>query len=417
MTFLDHAQEISPDLVRLRRTLHADPELGLHLPHTQAAVLEALEGLPLEITTGAGLSSVVAVLRGGRRDPATDVPTVLLRGDMDGLPVTEETGLEYAASTGTMHACGHDLHTAGLVGAARLLCEAAPDLPGDVVFMFQPGEEGPGGAEPMLAEGLLSVSGNTIDAAFAIHVFSSSDAGLFATRPGTVMAGSNLLDITVRGRGGHGSMPETGVDPVPVLAEIVLALQSYVTRRFSVFDPVVLTVGILKAGTAANVIPDTAELTASIRTLSQASWDQLDRDLPVLADGIATAHGCTATTDFRLNYPVSINDPDMTHASMSILRDVFGEERVAEMPQPVMGSEDFSYVLAEVPGTFISLGARPPHLAAEDAQSNHSAKVEFDDAVLADEAAALAELASRTLARIAGTTQQADESGTPADPA
>lgn len=404
MGFTERAATIQEDLVALRRRLHHHPELGLHLPRTQAAVLEALEGLPLEVSVGKGLSSVVAVLRGRANDDAVG-PTVLLRGDMDGLPVTEETGLDFAAQTGTMHACGHDLHTAGLVGAARLLCEVVDTLPGTVVFMFQPGEEDPGGALPMIEEGLLEAAGTAVDAAFAVHVWGLGAKGVFASRPGTMLAGSNLLTITVRGRGGHGSAPYTAVDPVPVAAEIVMALQSYVTRRVNVFDPVVITVGKIEAGEASNVIPDTADLVASVRTLSSDSWDQLAADLPRLADGIATAHGCTAETEFQLNYPVTVNDQEMHARAAEVLSSVFGTERVERLPDPLMGSEDFSYVLQQVPGAFIMLGARPEHVPAGEAPSNHSSKVVFDDAVLGDQAAALAELAWQTLERhCAGTS-------------
>ncbi len=398
MGFIERGAAIAPELIDLRRRLHADPELGLHLPRTQAAVLEALQGLGLEITTGESLSSVVAVLRGrGPGSDADDPPTVLLRGDMDGLPVTEETGLDYAATTGTMHACGHDLHTSGLVGAARLLAERVDDLPGNVVFMFQPAEESPGGAKPMIDEGLLQAAGSTIDAAFAIHVWALADAGAFATRPGTVLAGSNILTVTVNGEGGHGSSPHTGVDPIPVAAELVLALQSYVTRRVSVFDPVVITVGKIQAGSRANIIPDTAELVASVRTLSQDSLEQLATDLPRLIDGITAAHGCSAETDFAVNYPATINDAAMTEHTRSVLAATFGEDRISELPDPVMGSEDFSYVLQQVPGAFVMLGARPADVPEEDSPSNHSSKVRFDDGVLGDQAAALAELAWQTL--------------------
>lgn len=318
---------------------------------------------------------------------------MLLRGDMDGLPVVEDTGLEYASANGNMHACGHDLHTAGLVGAARLLSDHRSELHGNVIFMFQPGEEGPGGAEPMIKEGLLEVTGEKPSAAYAVHVWSQAAAGQFVTRPGTIMAGSNQLFITVNGKGGHGSAPHTTIDPVPVVAEIVMALQAYTTRKVNLFDPVVITVTQLAAGIAVNVIPNTAKLGASVRTLSNESWDQLAKDLPQLAGGIASAYGCTVEVDFKAQYPVSINDTATAEAAMAELGQLFGEERVVTMPNPMMGSEDFSLVMEEVPGTFIMLGARPDDVG-EDGPSNHSSKVRFDDVVLGDEAAALAQLAA-----------------------
>ncbi|WP_369374528.1 M20 family metallopeptidase [Promicromonospora sp. Populi] len=398
MGFVDDAALIHDDLVALRRRIHQHPELGLHLPLTQAAVLEALDGLPLEITTGKGLSSVVAVLRGDLPVPAGQVRTVLLRGDMDGLPIVEDSGEPFASTTGTMHACGHDLHVAGLVGAARLLSARKAELAGNVVFMFQPAEEGPGGALPMIEEGLLDAAGTPVDAAFGIHVSGLEDKGLFHTKPGTSMAGANVLRVTIHGKGGHGSSPWKSVDPIPVAAEIVGAFQSYVTRRHSVFDPIVITVGQLHAGTAFNIIPSTAEIAASVRTLSRESFEQVSVELPALVHNIAAAHGCTADADFQQLYPVTVNDPEMWDHAKDVLAGLYGADRVAERPDPIMGSEDFSYVLERVPGCFIHLGARPDDVAEEGAPSNHSAKVRFDDSVLGEQAAALAELAVSTLA-------------------
>lgn len=390
--FAVEAATIHSELIALRRQLHREPELGLDLPRTQAAVLHALDGLPLEITTGKGLSSVVAVLRGTAPLPeGAERPTVLLRGDMDGLPIREKTGLEYASATGRMHACGHDLHTAGLVGAAQLLSRRVHELAGDVIFMFQPGEEGPGGAEPMIAEGVLSVTGRRPDAAYGVHVLSSVEAGRWFTKPGALMAGGLLLRITVTGRGGHGSMPYASIDPVPVAAEIVLALQSYQTRRTKAFDPVVITVGRIEAGTAPNVIPDTATMEGSVRVLSEESIAQLSNDLPRLVDGISSAHGCIAETELVLELPVTVNDEDETAFVLDELAALHGE-RVTMMPEPRMGSEDFSYVLNEVPGTFMYLGAHPAPLPAVP-PTNHSPMAVFDDGVLAEQAATLAHLA------------------------
>ena len=392
MTLITEAAALAPGLVDLRRELHRTPEVGLQLPKTQALVLDALAGLPLEITTGKELTSVVGVLRGGQPGP-----TVLLRGDMDALPVVEATGLEYASTNGNMHACGHDLHTAGLVGAAQLLSAHRDELHGDVLFMFQPGEEGLCGAGWMIKEGLLQATGKLPIAAYAVHVWSQAAKGLFMTRPGTIMAGSNQLHITVHGKGGHGSAPHTTADPVPVVAELVLGLQTYATRRINVFDPVVITVTQLAAGVAINVIPNTATLGATVRTLSDATWDQLAAELPPLAEGIASAHGCKVEVDFTRQYPVTVNDPASTADAIAELGQLLGTERVLPLVDPLMGSEDFSLVLQQVPGTFIMLGARPDEVG-DDGPSNHSSEVRFDDAVLGDQAAALAQLALAKLA-------------------
>lgn len=397
--FVREAKELHPGLIALRRQLHREPELGLDLPKTQAAVLEQLEGLPLDITTGESLSSVVAVLRGRASTVTEDRPTILLRGDMDALPIREETGFEFASVNGNMHACGHDLHTAGLVGAAKLLSAHADAIAGDVIFMFQPGEEGPGGAEPMIAEGVLDITGRRPDAAYGIHVLASQEAGQWSTRSGSLLAGCFDITVTVHGRGGHGSTPYAAIDPVPVAAEIVLALQSYATRRVNPFDPVVITVGEIKAGSAPNVIPDSAVMRLSARVLSQESIDQLHRDIPNLIEHISAAHGCTAETDMSLGMPATVNDPVEAGFALDELMTLFGTERVTVMPNPRLGSEDFSYVLREIPGAFLYLGAHPVPMGEHPA-TNHSPRALHDDSVLADQAAALAQLAFNRIASL-----------------
>jgi hippurate hydrolase len=274
MTLRDDARALSGDLIGLRREIHADPEVGLRLPRTRGRVLDALAGLPLEIRTGDALDSVTAVLRGGAPGPA-----VLLRGDMDALPVVEKTGLPYASSNGAMHACGHDLHIAGLVGAARLLCARREELAGDVVFMFQPGEEGYDGAGLMIGEGVLEAAGARPVAAYAVHVSTEHASGMFHSRPGTLMAASATFDATVNGAGGHGARPHEAKDPVPVAAELISGLQTMVTRRFDVFDPVVVTVGRLRAGEAVNVIPDHASLGATVRAFSAEAMRKAEREI------------------------------------------------------------------------------------------------------------------------------------------
>src|SRR5689334_12225213 len=267
--------DLQDDLVRLRRDLHREPELGLELPRTQEKVLAALDGLPLEIGLGRSLSSVTAVLRGSSAGPA-----VLLRADMDALPLTERSGVDYASRVDErMHACGHDLHTAMLVGAARLLAEA--EFAGSVVFMFQPGEEGFAGARHMINEGVLDAAGERPVAAYALHVSGNKlPCGLFSTRPGPMLAAADQITVTVHGRGGHASQPHGAADPIPAACEMVIALQTMVTRRFDVFDPVVITVGSFHAGTTDNVIPDQARFLATARSYSQASRAALAELVP-----------------------------------------------------------------------------------------------------------------------------------------
>ena len=391
----DDAAAIGGNITDLRHSIHAEPEIGLDLPKTQQKVLEALDGLPLEITPGRGLTSVTAVLRGARPGK-----TVLLRGDMDALPVTERTGVPYASrQPGAMHACGHDMHTAMLAGAARLLSARQADLAGNVIFMFQPGEEGSGGAKIMIDEGVLDAAGERPVAAYALHVGSSVlPLGLVASRAGTAMAAADTLYVTVRGRGGHGSQPHLAADPIPVACEIVTALQAMVTRRFDVFDPVVVTVGSFHAGTADNVIPDDAAFVATVRTFSPRTRDLVKDAAVHLVRQIAAAHGLGADAAFVDGYPVTVNDQAEFGFAERAVRGLLGDEKFLAAPFPLTGSEDFSYVLEQVPGAFLMLGACPPGIDPATAAYNHSAEAMFDDAALADGTALYAELALRRLA-------------------
>lgn len=386
------------ELIELRRDLHRHPEIGLDLPRTQQRVLAALEGLPLDVRTGAGLSSVTAVLRGGRPGPV-----VLLRGDMDALPVTELTGVPFASTVpGAMHACGHDLHTAGLVGAARLLAERREQLTGDVVFMFQPGEEGYDGAGLMIDEGVLDAAGRPADAAYGLHVLATDfPKGVFASRPGPLMSAAAGLFVRVVGAGGHGSAPHDARDPIPAACEMVTALQTMLGRRFSPFEPVVLTVGAFHAGTLRNVIPDEAVFEATVRTFSAAAGERIARESVHLCESIAAAHGLRAEVRFEPEYPVTVNDDTEFAFVADTVRDVFGPGRFEQMEHPDPGSEDFSRVLQRVPGAYLFLGA-----AAGDEHTglpnNHSPRAQFDDDVLYDGALLLATLAERRLARDTG---------------
>jgi amidohydrolase len=397
-TVLEEARALGPELIALRRELHRVPELDRDLPRTQALVLDAIAGLDLEVTTGKELSSVVAVLRGGAHDGSG--PVVLLRGDMDALPIREESGLPFASEhDGRMHACGHDLHVAGLVGAARLLHERRAELSGDVVFMWQPAEETTAGALAMLDEGLLDVAGRPVDAAYCLHVMSSGrPLGTWFSRPGPLWGASDEFVVRVVGVGGHGSAPHLTRDPIPVACEMVTALQTLVTRRVDINDPVVLTVGKFAAGTKENIIGDEAVFESTIRSFSQANRELMAEAVPRLLDGIASAHGLRAEIEWTPGYPVTVNDADEYDFARETLVDLFGEERYDEVEYADPGTEDFSYVLERVPGAYLSISA----CAADDpasAPDNHSARAVFDDSVLPDCSAFLAEVAVRRLSR------------------
>jgi len=378
--YLDAAREILPEVLALRRRLHRVPEVGLELPRTQALVLEAVRGLGLEPVAGATVGSVVATIEG-----AGPRPTILLRADMDGLPLTEETGLDFASEhDGRMHACGHDTHVAMLMGAARLLLDDRSSWTGRVLLMFQPGEEGFHGARYMLEEGLLDQSGGERPSgAFALHISTLYETGTIDVRPGPMLASGDTLRITVRGRGGHASAPHTAVDPITVAAEIVLALQLMVTRRVDAFDPAVVTIAQFVAGTTTNIIPETAFLAGTMRTVSAARREAVKADVRRVCDGIAAAHGATVELEIEPGYPVTVNDDAFAALVLDVAREVLGEEQTRLLPAPLLGAEDFSYVLEEVPGAMAFVGARPPEVDPATAPMNHSNKVIFDESAMA----------------------------------
>jgi amidohydrolase len=394
------------DLVDLRHDLHRIPEIGMDLPKTQALVLEALSELDLEVTTGQHLSSVTAVLRGGAATAADrDRPTVLLRGDMDALPVTEEVDLDFRSTIdGHMHACGHDQHMAMLVGAIHRLHAERDRLPGDVVCMFQPGEEGYDGAAAMIHEGVLDAAGRRPDAAWALHVMSGRHPrGEFTGRGGPMLSASNELHVVVRGRGGHGSAPERAADPIPAAAEMVTGLQTVLTRVVSPFDPAVVTVGEFHAGSRPNVIPEVARFSATVRVFDEDVLDVMERALVRYCEHVARAHGVTTEVVFDRQYPVTVNDPSAVDVAARVVADTLGEpgtpahHRWMEMPNPTAGSEDFSRVLQAVPGAMLFLGACLEGRDYNGAPDNHAPGAAFDDSVLDDGAAVLAGLARRTL--------------------
>jgi hippurate hydrolase len=384
---------LQPRTVALRRAVHRHPEVGLRLPATQAAVLRALAGLPLRVTTGDALTSVVAVLDGERPGP-----TVLLRADMDALPMTEHSGVPFAAETpDAMHACGHDMHIAMLASAARLLCDRRAALAGHVVLMFQPGEEGSGGAALMLREGLLAVA-TPVYRAFALHVAATASSGVVTCRAGAQMASSDAFHVLVTGRGGHGAMPHDALDPVPAAAAMVGALQTMITRRVPVAEPAVLTVGRIAAGTTTNVIPATATLDGTVRTLAGPIRELVLAELRQVCEHVGAAYGCTVDVAIEAGYPVTVNDGSVAERALALAAGVLGARHAEPMADPLMGAEDFSYVLAQVPGALAFLGACPPGVTPDKAAPNHSDRVIFDESAMESGVAMLAAVALDALA-------------------
>ena len=388
---LEAAQAISDEIVGLRRAIHAEPELGLHTPRTRDKVRAALAGLPLTWREGPSTTGLVATLHGagpGRH--------VLLRGDMDALPMPEDTGLPFASEIqGAMHACGHDAHTAMLVGAARVLAGRQAGLSGTVSFMFQPGEEGHHGARFMLEDGLLDP---LPDAAFALHVMPNAKHGQVAGRAGALMAAADQFEIMIKGAGGHASMPHQTQDPVPVACAIVLAIQTMVTRQFNAHDPVVVTVARIEGGTAHNVIADFATLKGTMRTLSPGHRAQLHDALGQLASGISAAHGLSAEVTITEGFPVTICDPRAVAFGERVIAALLGKDAWQTLPAPIMGAEDFAYVLEKVPGAMFFLGVAEDGADWNSCCGIHSPRMMVDEAVLPRGAAVLAGLAEEFLA-------------------
>ncbi|MCB2076236.1 MAG: amidohydrolase [Novosphingobium sp.] len=392
-SLIEDAKAISGELVTLRRAIHAEPELGLHTPKTRDKVRMALAHLPLEWREGPSTTGLVAILKGG----AGKGRSVLLRGDMDALPMPEETGLDFASTIpGVMHACGHDAHTAMLVGAAELLAKRANSLKGEVRFMFQPGEEGHHGARYMLEDGLLDP---LPDAAFALHVFPNAPHGLIGGRTGPLLAAADQFRITIAGKGGHASLPHETLDPVPVACEVVTALQAMVTRKFSAFDPVVLTVARISGGTTFNVIPDKAEIEGTMRSLSPENRERLRDQLQVLTAGIAGAHGLTADIQVIEGFPVTICDERAVDLGERVTRDLLGPDAFLRLDNPIMGAEDFAYVLEKVPGAMFFLGVSHEGEDWTQCCGIHSTKMMVDETAMPLGAAALAGYAAAFLER------------------
>ncbi len=398
-TLRDEARDLLDGMVSLRRTLHQWPEIGNDLPVTRGEVLGALEGLPLGITLHETTSGIAALLEGGKPGP-----TVLLRGDMDALPMPEDTGLDFSSKVDNrMHACGHDTHTAMLVGAARLLSARQADIPGRVLFMFQPGEEGYAGARFMLDEGLLDLparadgSESPVTGAYALHITSVLPTGWISSKAGALMASSDTMRILVTGRGGHASQPHRALDPIPVACEIVQALQTMITRSVDVFDPSVVTVGKISAGTTTNVIPESALIEGTIRAVSERTRRLVHDGIRRVAEGVAAAHGAGVHVEVVDGYGVTSNTPGSAEFSMGVAGDIIGSDKVIKMPNPVMGAEDFSYVLNRIPGTMMFLGGTHHDRDPFSAPANHSNRVTFDEESMVNGTAILAGLALRHL--------------------
>ncbi|WP_193081311.1 M20 metallopeptidase family protein [Brevibacterium aurantiacum] len=387
-------------LVSLRRELHRRPEVGMELPETQQRLLNELKPLRLEVDLGHKCTSITAVLRGeapGLAKRTTN--SVLLRADMDALPIVEMAAVPFASEVhGVMHACGHDLHMAMLVGAANILSERRHELDGDVVLMFQPGEEGYDGASAMINEGALQAAGHTVEAAYALHVFSGQlPNGCIATKPQTMMASADGFRVKISGRGGHGSTPHLSRNPIGVMGDMFSGIEGIQSRRFDIFDPVVISIGMASAGTQKNIIPENAEFAGTVRCFSVAARKKVQKELEDVVQKIASTQGVEVELEYFPEYPPTVNCSEEAHLALQTGSELFGHHRVLKLPQPFAASEDFSRILEIVPGAFIALGAVSTDESPSTAPFNHSAYAKFDDTVLEDGAILLAELAMRRL--------------------
>ena len=391
--WLKESRALLEETVRLRRRIHARPELGLDLPETTKAVFDSLNGLDVEIDRGRSTSGLIVTLKGPSQGA-----TVLLRGDMDALPMNEDTGFPFSSTEpGRMHACGHDAHTAMLVAAVKILHRHRTRLAGTVKFMFQPGEEGHFGARRMIEDGLIDKAPRPTGA-FAIHITTTHPAGVIASKPGPLMASTDEVKITVWGKGGHAAMPYMALDPVPIACEIVTALQAMVTRRINPFDPVILTIGKIESGTAKNVIPETALLHGTLRSLSERSRAEARKGIERVASKIAEAHGARAEVEINPGYNVTINDGRMVALAEGVAKSLFGEAGYKPMPAPIMGGEDWCYVLERIPGCMVFLGVTPKDKSPRDAYPIHSNRLVIEEDAMAHGIAMHAAVAERFLA-------------------
>jgi amidohydrolase len=370
------AAELKEEMIRVRRHLHMYPEAGFEEFRTAELVAETLTGLGMEVKTGVGKTGVVGFLRGVKPGK-----TIALRADMDALKMDEENpDLPYCSRhPGVMHACGHDGHVAMLLAAAQILSERKHEIHGNVKFIFQPAEEGVdgGGARVMVAEGVLEDP--KVDAVVGIHIWASLPIGMIALREGPMMASSDGFTATIIGKGGHGASPQDCIDPVLTASHIVTALQSIISREIKPVDAAVITVGTFHAGTANNVIAERAILGATVRSLDPTIRKMLPERIEGIIHGITSAMRAKYEFEYRLGYPIVMNDKGMTQLLDGVSRDVLGEKQVTYPPYPVMGSEDFAYYLEKVPGTFGFLGAGNPDKNTGQA---HHPKYNFDEDVL-----------------------------------
>ena len=385
------ADELYQQVVAWRRDFHQNPELSNREFRTAGIIAEHLQALGMEVHTGVAHTGVVGILRGGKPGPV-----VLLRADMDGLPVEERNELPFrsaargqynGAEVPVMHACGHDAHVAMLMGVAKILSQLRDEMPGAIKFVFQPAEEGApagekGGAELMVAEQVLE--NPHVDAAFALHISAVDDAGRIGYAAGPRYASVDDFKITVLGKQSHGAAPWMGVDSVVVSAQIINALQTIVSRNLQITEqPAIVTIGSIHGGLRSNIIPEKVEMVGTIRALDEAMRQQIHRRIREIAEGIATSMGAEVAVQIPLStsYPATINDARLAAEMLPVLNRIAGADRV-DLLKPITGAEDFSFIANEVPGFYISLGGKPPGKPLEEVAAHHTPDFFIDESGL-----------------------------------
>ena len=389
LSLVDAAWEIGPEVVADRRFLHQHPEVAFQEENTARHVAERLRALGIETRTGIARTGVLGLLRGG----AGEGRTILLRADMDALPMDELNDVPYKSQNpGVMHSCGHDAHTAMLLGVARLLSERRDEIRGNVKFAFQPAEEFEGGAKPMIEEGVLE--NPHVDAAFGVHISQDLPVGTIGVTTGPTNAASDGFVATIKGKGGHAARPHGCVDPVVIAAQCIVALQTLVSREVNPLRQAVITVGSVHSGTVSNIIPEEAIMRATVRTFDEGVRQHLAERIPALLQGIAGAMRGEADVQYRFGYPPLVNDPAMTDLVREVAREVVGPEKLIER-EPVMGGEDMAYFLQGAPGCFFRIGSRNPERGL--IYGHHHPRFDIDEESLPVGVAAVASVALRYL--------------------
>jgi len=393
MSYLDRAKEVHEDVVKWRRYLHQIPEVGLDLPETSSYIMQQLDGMGIPYRKNVGVSGIVGLIEGG-------IPgkTIALRADMDGLPIKEETGLPFASQNGNMHACGHDAHSAILLGVAKVLNGDKENLKGNIKLIFQPAEEGPGGAKPMLDDGAFE--NPRVDGVMGLHIgglTGDSKDGEVLVSYGSMMACLDRFKMTIRGKGCHGAYPENGVDPISIASQVIANVQTIISREVSPTDPGVITFGMIKGGSQYNIISDTVELEGTCRAVDQDVREYLAKRLEEISRSVAEGMRGSIEFDYTFGYPPLVNNEEVTKYFVQSAKKLIPEEDIREMKKPVMGGEDMAYFINEVPGTYIFLSSHEPVDGA--LYPHHNSKFNINEDVMQRGVALIAQAATDWLER------------------